>query len=262
MFFQACSSTGIPRQNAPAAGWQDIRPLQWIEQDAEKRERQEREQQELERIDREQRERQAREQREREQRERQEQERISQAQRERRRQATDRILNNAEKNFFGLSGFFQWSDRGHPGIIGIEANYSFGFFPFMAFGLDLRLGFFEEYEFESDNGGFYSMYFTLSPNFNLVFPLGNNLRIFTGIALEIGMFTPGMYGIITDWATPSLNFGVLLQSQRGFRILLKYRLISYYYPIGTERTNNWTWTYTGRERTVSHSINVGIGSAW
>ena len=227
VLFLSCSSTGIPRQNVPAVGGLDVRPLQWIEQDVEERERQEREQQEQERIAQEQRER------ERYMREQRERERIAREQRERaeRRHRTERILNNAEKNFHGFSGFFQWSENG-PNTAGIEYDFYSSPVPFTSIGLNLRAGvLFENYAFSNTDGSHFSdgdlasdVIFVASPSLGLVFPLGNHARVFSNIALEIGFFPEE--GIITSWITPSANAGLLLQT--GIvRFLLRYRLIWY-----------------------------------
>jgi len=164
---------------------------------------------------------------------RRERESIAQGQRRRaeRGQRTARILNNAEKNFQGLSGFLQWSDNG-PNTGGIEYNFYSSPVSFTSIGLNLRAGvLFANYAFSNTDGSHFSdgdltsdMVFVVSPSFGLVFPLGNHAGVFSNIAIDIGYFPEE--GIITGWITPSANAGLLFQT--GIvRFLLRYRLIWY-----------------------------------
>ncbi|MCL2792502.1 MAG: hypothetical protein FWD87_05355 [Spirochaetaceae bacterium] len=188
--------------------------------------------------------------------------RARELQQQRERKAAEK-RRNASKNFIALSGYYQWSDYA-PGIIGAEVNYYFTLIPYITSGIDLRLGFFGEYEYESEDGGSYSsnMTFIISPNIGLVYPLGSNLKVFSNLALEMGMFPPGMKGIITDWATPSLNFGLSFQP-----FFFKYRLtwyemnwneVSSGYEWNGWRWNEYKYKLFKSERIRAHAISIGI----
>ena len=175
-------------------------------------------------------------------RERYERERQSQLERERyerelqRRITSDARKDNAERNFFGISGYYQWSNI-NTSIIGIEANYYFNLLPHISMGLDFRFGIFSINDYDN-------MKFILSPNIGLVYPFGNNFKIFSDVGLEIGDFGLKISGIIFDSITPVVNFGILLQSI-PFRYLLRYRA---------------TWYRTFYDNIFySSAISIGIG---
>ena len=162
-------------------------------------------------------------------------------QRQRTQASVARFWDNAERDFLGISGFYQWGNN-NLDFWGLEVNYYWALFPLTSLGFDIKLGFNNDDNRYSNDLGFS---FYGAPNFGLVVPLGNRLRVYSDIGVLLGMFPPGLRGTIIGWITPTVNAGLLLKTQ-SLKFLLKYNLALYEYQL------------SGRS-TMAHALSIGMG---
>jgi len=178
---------------------------------------------------------------------------------------TAAFFDNAERNFLGLSGYFQFSSA-DTSAFGVEATYYGKIIPFITYGADLRLGLPSGDSAASNDNG---MDLIFAPNIGLVFPAGNSFRIFVDGSLEMGMFSDNKKGIILDWLTPAVNAGAMFDISI-FRFLVRYRMAWYNHSI-TAKTQDINNSYAPaypennvilNDTLITHSISIGIGLTW
>ena len=132
------------------------------------------------------------------------------------------IKSNAEKTFLGIGGYYQLTSDGRKGF-GLEVNASMSFGPYTSVGADLRVGAFGDEPPGEDKK---KTALTFTPAVGFVIPISTNIRIFADAALELGILGYGLDGLLTDWATPAIDAGLLYKA-RVLQVLAKYRLTWY-----------------------------------
>ena len=186
-----------------------------------------------------------------EERQRLEEERARQERITRRRERIDARRMSGSRRVTEITAGYYWeveSTREADGNIHKEEAviFTLGIFtsplPYTSIGVQLRYGFFLPFPESEDPDPLFLL--TAAPAVGFVIPLGHRARVFGNFLVEMGTF--GYWdGLLTDWATPSVNVGLELGNRRpeNFTFTVQYRVIWFQdvYVHGISGGIGWRW---------------------